>query len=377
MPGPLIVATLLRAQGDTGVQTHVAAFAAYARAQGRAVEVVTPFAAPRALVLPVFGLRRVIDPLSGPASVWWYRHWHARFLQQALRRRLADGAPCTVVAQCPLSAAAALQARRSPAQRVMLVVHFNVSQADEWAGKGRIAADGALARRIRALEADTLPRTDGVVFVSDFIRRELVARIPALDGVPHAVVPNFVAPPAVADAGDDGDLLCIGTLEPRKNQRHALAIVAAARDLGQRLRLTLAGDGPDRAALEAQAQALGIADRVRFAGFVRQAALLFASHRASLHVATLENLPLALVEALAWSRPVFAAPVGGIPELFDDGVEGRAIPLDDPRAAALAIVEWLNAPERLRAAGAKARQRFDARFSAEAAGRRLLEFLET
>lgn len=376
MPGPLIVATLLRAHGDTGVQTHVATFAAFAGAQGRAVEVLTPFAAPRALLLPVFGLRRLIDPVSGPASVWWYRHWHAVFLERVLRQRLADGAPCTVYAQCPLSAAAALRARRSPAQRVVAVVHFNGSQADEWAGKGRIAAEGGLARRIRAFEATTLPRVDGLVFVSAFMHRELAARIPALRGVPHAVVPNFVPPPAAAPAGDDGDLLCIGTLEPRKNQRHALAIVAAARDQGQRLRLTLAGDGPDRAALEAQARALGIADRVRFAGFVREAATLFASHRAGLHVATLENLPLALVEALAWGRPVFAAPVGGVPEVFDDGVEGRTIPLDDAPAAARAIVEWLNAPERLREAGAKARERFEACFSTEAAGRRLLAFLD-
>lgn len=379
MPGPLIVATVMRKHGETGVQTHVRHAARALAADGRAVEVLTPFDAPRALVWPVFGLRRLIDPLSGPASVWWYRHWHARFLQGLLRRRLADGAPCTVYAQCPPSAAAALAARRSPAQRVVMAVHFNVSQADEWAGKGRIAADGVLARRIRAFEAALLPRVDGLVHVSDFMRRELGARIPAAASRPGVVVPNFVPDQArmgaQAPAEPEADLLAIGTLEPRKNQAYALAIVAAARDAGRRLTLTLAGDGPDRAALEAQARTLGIADRVCFAGFVPDAAALFARHRAALHVATLENLPLALVEALAWGRPVFALPVGGVPEVFDDEVEGRYLPAGDAPAAAARIAEWLDAPHRLRAAGAAARLRFAGRFSEAAAGARLAAFL--
>jgi glycosyltransferase involved in cell wall biosynthesis len=119
------------------------------------------------------------------------------------------------------------------------------------------------------------------------------------------------------------DLICIGTLEPRKNQRYALDIVAASVRIGRPLSLTLVGDGPDRMMLESLAQELGIRQQVSFAGFMRNAADLIQTHAGCLHVARLENLPLALIEALSRSVPVFAPAVGGVPEVFADGNEGR------------------------------------------------------
>jgi glycosyltransferase involved in cell wall biosynthesis len=377
MSRTVIVATVMRPSGETGVQTHFRAFAAWLQARGRACVLLTPFSAPMAVVAPLFGLRRLIDPLHGPSSVWWYRHWHAALLRGMLTRHLADGAPCTVYAQCPLCAEAALAARRGPRQRVVLVVHFNVSQADEWAGKGRIAADGPMARAIRAMEARVLPAVDGLVCVSAFMRDELRRRVPAVAAVPTAVIPNFVDDPGpVTREALDADLLCVGTLEPRKNQLYALEIVAAARDLGRPLTLTIIGDGPDRTRLEQHAQALGIGGQVRFAGYVRGAGTAFARHRACLHVATMENLPLTLVEALARATPVFAVPVGGVPEVVTDGVEGRHLPAADATAAARRILEWFDEPGRLDGAATAARQRFLADFASDVAAARLLAFLD-
>lgn len=374
----VLVATIMRAEGDTGVQTHFRTFLDWLAARGDRAGLVTPYAAPKWMVYPVFGLRSVVDRLSGTASVWWYRYWHALFLEYALRRRLADGKACVVYAQCPLAAGAALRARRNASQRVVLVVHFNISQADEWAGKGMIAMHGAYARRIRAFEANTLPRLDGLVFVSEFMRRELLARMPEIERVPFSVVPNFVPDPEISsDAlSPRGDLLVVGTLEPRKNQAYALEIVAMLARQGHALSLTVAGDGPDKDALRAKADALGIADRVKFLGFVRNAADLFASHRACLHAARIENLPLTLVEAMSRGVPVFAPAVGGIPEVVTDGIEGRVIPLDDaPRAAAM-IAEWFeNGGGRLRQAGACARATFLERFVSDVAAERLRGFL--
>jgi glycosyltransferase involved in cell wall biosynthesis len=374
----IIIATKMRPEGDTGVQTHFRTFLRWLNDQGNTASLLTPYSMPKWMVYPVFAVRMLIDRLSGTASVWWYRHWHTVFLQMALRKKLANGAPCVVYTQCPLSARAAMRVRSSDRQKVVLVVHFNVSQADEWAGKGAISENGHYAKMIRKLEMDTLPRLDGLVYVSDFMRRVLLDRNPAISRVPYAVVPNFVKDPGVPQANreTDGDLVIVGTLEPRKNQGYALDILAAAEAQGVLLNLTVAGDGPDKEKLESQAVKLGIRDRVRFLGFVRNAAELFARHKACLHTARIENLPLTLIEAFSRGIPVFAPAVGGVPEVVSDGVDGRLLPLDTPEAAAKIILEWFaDGGSPLVSAGRKARAAFLDRFENDVAASRLRSFL--
>ena len=377
MPQSILIATVMRPEGDTGVQSHFRAFLAWAQEKALPVTLVTPYNSPRWQVYPAFGLRRLIDPLHKSASVWWYRHWHALFLRRALRVALANGKACTIYAQCPLSAAAALRARATPNQQVVMVAHFNISQADEWVGKGMIREGGALYCAIRKFEAELLPRLDGLVFVSDFMRQEVSARIPATASVPFRIVPNFLPDPALGVESTQAktDLICIGTLEPRKNQRHALEIVAAATRSGRPLSLTVVGEGPDRAMLEALASRLGIMQQVFFAGFIRNAADLIQGHSACLHVAQIENLPLTLIEALSRGVPVFASAVGGVPEVFTDGREGRFIPLDDAQAAARIIIDWLDAPQTMAIAQLAARNRFLARFEAGKVAADLADFL--
>jgi glycosyltransferase involved in cell wall biosynthesis len=374
---PILIATLMRPAGETGVQTHFRALAEFLRRQGRPSELVTPFSEPSWQVVPIFGVRRLVDPLNKTSSVWWYRHWHRKFLERALRRRLANGQPCVIYAQCPLSVKAALTARSSPKQRVVMVVHFNISQADEWAGKGMIQQGGPMYRAIRSLESRVLPSVDGLIFVSRFMRHELVDRIPAIADVPFVVVPNFLSDPGKArDSGPaQADLINVGTLEPRKNQAYLLTLLAAAWRLGHRYTLTLVGDGPDRAALEARARELGLQGAVHFAGYVPHAADLMRRHRAYIHSAQIENLPVTLLEGMSCGLPIFAPAVGGIPEVFEDGVEGRYIPLDDPETAAKRISAVLDHPEVYSAAGSAAKRRFADRFETSVAAKALLGFL--
>lgn len=376
MPAKVIVATLLRETGETGVQTHFNAFRDYLQADVP-VEVVTPFAAPSWAVYPVFGLRRLVDRIDSTASVWWYRYWHYLFLRLALRERLRDGHG-VIYAQCPLSARAALEARVSPSQRVVLVTHFNISQAHEFAMKGQIHEGGRYYRAIRAMEARILPQVDGVVYVSEFMRQTLEKEMPPIAKVPAAVIPNFVARPPNGEPNDNRplrDLISIGTLEPRKNQQYLLRVLAAAAKHGRRYTLTLVGDGPDRSMLENLADELGVAELVDFAGFRPDAASLLAGHRAYVHGALIENLPLTLVEALARGLPVFAAAVGGIPEVFTEGVEGSFWPLDDADAGAQRLMEILDDPARYACCVKAAQARFEERFEAGAVGERLLRFV--
>ncbi|GLH36015.1 glycosyltransferase [Pseudomonas moraviensis] len=123
----------------------------------------------------------------------------------------------------------------------------------------------------------------------------------------------------------------------------AYALAAQQRTLPY---LVIAGDGPLRAALEAQAQRLGIERLVHFTGhlrnpypLIRHAQLLVLS---SLH----EGLPTVLVEALALGTAVISSDCGSGPrELLDDGRLGRLVKVNDVPALAEALLDNLASRE--------------------------------
>ena len=86
---------------------------------------------------------------------------------------LAGVGDCVVYAQDPLAARAALRARRGPHQRVVMAVHFRISQADEWADKEQITRDGTVFREIRKAEREVIPKVDGLVYVSKWAQDAL------------------------------------------------------------------------------------------------------------------------------------------------------------------------------------------------------------
>jgi len=373
---PILIATLLNPAGPTGVQTHFRTFLSYLAGAGQPGILITPYSAPRGLVYPLFAVRKLIDPFSATASVRWYRFWHAYLLEFALARRLASGEPGVIYAQCPLSARAALRARRAPSQRVVMVVHFNVSQADEWAAMRGIDPQGELARSIRALEAEVLPQLDGIVYVSRYMKSRLEERLPQLERVPSAVIPNFSRRPTAAGATAlEAELISVGTLEPRKNQAFLIEVLAEIRRRNVPCSLALVGDGADRPMLEALARRLNVEDRVRFLGQHPDAIDLMRGARLYVHAARMENMPLALIEALACGLPILAPAVGGIVDVFEEGVQGRFWDIADVHGAASLVVQLLqDEAERARLA-ANALTRFAAVFDSAACGARLHAFL--
>ena len=374
----LIVATIMRPTGETGVQTHFNSFLHYLDSKNIKQQLITPFSFPLWLVYPVFAVRTLIHKLSSVLSVWWYRYWHYLFLHLALKRLLKSETACVIYAQCPLSAAAALKARVSRQQRVIMVTHFNISQADEWVGKGLIKPGGRYYQAIQKFEAEVLPQLDGIVFVSEFMRAALYQRISAISGLANVVIPNFLPDPGEPETNEiSADLISIGTLEDRKNQKYLLEILAAMHEQGNPVTLTIIGDGPDRTMLLETAKTLNVLDLVNFTGFVNNAANHINHHKALIHVASMENLPVALLEAMARGRPIFAVPVGGIPELLAGGDIGLALPADNAYEAAALISNALKNKVWMHSAGLVARQQFLAHYVSEVSAQRLTDFLTT
>jgi glycosyltransferase involved in cell wall biosynthesis len=373
---PLVIATTLREHGITGVHTHFRQLITHLEREGTPPRLVTSLSWGGPLIAPVFGLRFLLGLVSGTANMWWYRHWHERFLQRALRNVMAETDECVVYAQCPLAARAALRVRRGPHQRVVLAVHFRISQSDEWVDKGQISRDGAMYRSVRAIERDVISRVDAMVFVSAWGRDALYEWFPEAAAVPSAVIANFVAPITAAPPREPvGDLVTVGNLEGIKNHAYLFRVLAEARRAGRTYTLDVFGEGPRRGDLEALIRSLGLESQVRMHGFRTDVREFLPGYRAYVHASQSESLPLAVIEAMAAGLPVLAGATGGIPELFDDGVEGRLWPLDDPSAATDLLVCLLD-EEPLRArAGAAARERFRRDFDAEVVAPRLLAFV--
>ena len=177
-------------------------------------------------------------------------------------------------------------------------------------------------------------------------------------GVPAerlALVPHFVYASDFAPRFDGGDhVLFAGRLSSEKGVATLLSAVAQVAGL----RLVLAGEGPDRVALEARANELGIQDRVRFAGYLRGADYESVWREAAFLVLPSECYevrPMVIHEAYARGKPVVATRIGSIPEIVSEGVTGLLVKPKDPRALAAALQEMVEEPQRRSEMGRAAR----------------------
>jgi glycosyltransferase involved in cell wall biosynthesis len=134
----------------------------------------------------------------------------------------------------------------------------------------------------------------------------------------------------------DGDLPIVATvsvLRPKKGIEVLLDAVRAVPDA----RFLIIGDGPKRSEWEALARSLGVASRVRWAGFRTDVDALLAGCDLFVHPTLDDALPTVLLEAVAAGLPVVASSVGGIPEIVTPGVTGELVVPGDPNALAASI----------------------------------------
>jgi glycosyltransferase involved in cell wall biosynthesis len=173
---------------------------------------------------------------------------------------------------------------------------------------------------------------------------------------------------ALRAAGLDPDrryIACVARFHPVKDHAMLLrgfARVAAARGDAD---LLLVGDGPLRADLEAQARALGIAERVRFLGVRRDVPGILGATDVFTLTSVSEAASLTLLEAMASSLPVVVTAVGGNPEIVRDGVDGLLVPRGDDAALASALIGLLDDPARAARLGASGRSRVEERYRLE------------
>ena len=152
-------------------------------------------------------------------------------------------------------------------------------------------------------------------------------------------------------------LLYVGRLAVAKGLPILLEGVASLTANHPTVHLTVVGDGPDRAFLEAQTARLGIAAHVDFVGYKSPADVRRYLLAADIFVMSsfAEGVPVVLMEAMMAQKPVVATRVGGISELVEEGVSGFLVPPSDVQLLSDRIDKLLS-DERLRKAFGRAGQ---------------------
>jgi N-acetyl-alpha-D-glucosaminyl L-malate synthase BshA len=216
-----------------------------------------------------------------------------------------------------------------------------------------------------------LQRSDAVTSVSEYLRARTETVFGA--GRPITVIPNFVdverfrperraAVRACFSRGAERVLMHVSNFRPVKRPVKA---VEAFAHVAARLPSTLVmvGDGPERAACEARASALGLKDRVRFLGPQADVENLLPAADLFLLPSEYESFGLAALEAMACGVVPLVTAAGGLPEVVRDGVDGVLVPegeIDSLGERALAL---LSDPGRLAEMGVRARETAAVRFA--------------
>ncbi len=208
-------------------------------------------------------------------------------------------------------------------------------------------------------------RSDVVTAVSQWLKAETEKEFSPRREV--VVVRNFVdtklfTPQAASPwpgrhlcPGNLPTLIHVSNFRPVKRAADAVDIFSRVVQK-QDCRLLMVGDGPDLGTALQRAKELGVIDKVSFLGNREDVANLLAASDIVLVPSASESFGLSALEAMACGCAVISSNIGGLPEVFDDGVHGYRCELGDTETMAARVIELLGDPARLDAMKLAARE---------------------
>lgn len=223
-----------------------------------------------------------------------------------------------------------------------------------------------------------LPHSTRVVACSESVGRSFAGAIPGLAGDMRTIRNGA---PRIADDQPGTSRECkqrlgvdaaafvigaVGRLVHEKGFRHLVqAFAGLCRDGRHTLRLALVGAGPLRAALEQEAHAAGVLDRVTFAGARLDMAQLWRAFDVVVFSSTFEGLPVALIEAMSSARCIVATDVPAFTEALRDRAEALIVPKADAGALRAALADVVGDDRLRERLAVEAQRRYAAEFAAE------------
>lgn len=195
----------------------------------------------------------------------------------------------------------------------------------------------------------TLNKADIVVVPSAFLQRVFQKW-----AVPTVVVPNIIdmelffpgGQQRGREASAQPHIVVARNLEKIYDIATAIRAFKRVRDRFPGARLTIAGSGPEEAALQGHVAELGLESAVVFTGRLENARMaeLYRSADVVLNPSLADNMPISLLEALACAVPVVSTNVGGVPYIVEDGVSASLVAPGDDEGMARAVVGLLEDP---------------------------------
>ncbi len=208
----------------------------------------------------------------------------------------------------------------------------------------------------------SLRRTAAVIVPSEYLRDVFARR-----GVDAGIVPNIIdlelfreqAGESNTDGLDTGypHIVVARHLESIYGIDVAIKSFFRFREHFPHARLSIAGQGPQRLQLEEMVNDLGISGQVTFTGSLDRKAMseLYRSGDIFLNTSTTDNMPNAILEAMACGLPVVTTDAGGIPCIVKHGVTGLVVPVGDEDKVVGALLKVAREPESAREMAARAR----------------------
>ncbi|MGE3290021.1 MAG: glycosyltransferase family 4 protein [Geminicoccaceae bacterium] len=235
---------------------------------------------------------------------------------------------------------------------------------------------GAMAEKI----GGSAFSTSTMRWVTDEIIRDYPPEISALvHYAPVGVDTELWRPLPVREplSGHALNLVCVGRMHASKGFDVALRAVRQCLDRGVDVCLRLLGDGPERAALTALAEQLGLGPNVDFRGSVREDEVRRTMGAADIFLLPSHAEPLGVVvmEAMAMATPVIVTAAGGVGEIVTGGVDALTVAPGDVDQLAAAILDLAADPARRRELGLRGRESVVARFDARIGARTLFRLI--
>jgi glycosyltransferase involved in cell wall biosynthesis len=203
-------------------------------------------------------------------------------------------------------------------------------------------------RKVRAYESldnRVLIRLDAVVAVSEATRRKLSFLNGSVQVIRNALDPRTLESASSLDyrsawglGPEDVLLTTAGRLSPEKNHLLLLDAFRKVLEKNNRVHLAIAGEGPLRPALERAIVRLGLQGRARLLGSLQDLAPLYRATDIFILSSWTEGLPLVVLEAGFFGKPVVATDVGGVSEAAKDGVSALLVPPGSSEALAREIM---------------------------------------
>lgn len=225
------------------------------------------------------------------------------------------------------------------------VVHFHGPWADESAGEGQNALKVALKRR---LESQVYRNAKRMIVLSDafgdLLKRDYGIPADRIVTIPGGIdLSRFHSEDRIAARhrlnwpAEGRIILCLRRLVPRMGIDTLIEAFATLASTHPDVTLILGGQGPSAGALQKQSAALGLGNRIRFAGFLPDGDLTAAYSAANVTIVPtreLEGFGLITLESMACGTPVLVTPVGGLPDTVRD-LDSQLV-LEGSDAAAIA-----------------------------------------